>query len=249
MSKVRVLVGTRKGAFVSDVGRQAREVGRERSAFRGLGDLSREGIAGRSEPALRLAIERLVRADDPAVERRRQNGDPVGNAADARASNKFVYDAATGKPLTRTVVRRHAASVGIQARVASGAFADRSGHGVRGRGGRGAVPVRPTAARTGRNSPGCAATVRDRNWQPGAGGMCLHTIILDPSDPKRMFIAISAAGAFRTDDGGETWKPDQPRAALAIHSRSDCRGRALRSSHRDASGRGRACCSCRSTGT
>ena len=44
-------------------------------------------------------------------------------------------------------------------------------------------------------------------WQPGAGGMCLHTIILDPSDPQRIFIAISAAGAFRTDDGGATWKP------------------------------------------
>jgi photosystem II stability/assembly factor-like uncharacterized protein len=45
------------------------------------------------------------------------------------------------------------------------------------------------------------------NWQPGAGGMCLHTIILDPSDPNRIYIAISAAGAFRTDDGGKTWKP------------------------------------------
>ena len=45
------------------------------------------------------------------------------------------------------------------------------------------------------------------HWQPGAGGMCLHTILLDPIDPKRMFIAISAAGAFRTDDGGETWQP------------------------------------------
>ncbi len=44
-------------------------------------------------------------------------------------------------------------------------------------------------------------------WQPGAGGMCLHTILLDPSDPGRIFIAISAAGAFRTDDSGETWKP------------------------------------------
>ncbi|RUO98931.1 exo-alpha-sialidase [Hyphomicrobium sp.] len=44
-------------------------------------------------------------------------------------------------------------------------------------------------------------------WQPGAGGMCLHTILLDPKDPKRMFIAISAAGAFRTDDGGATWRP------------------------------------------
>ena len=45
------------------------------------------------------------------------------------------------------------------------------------------------------------------NWAPGAGGMCLHTILLDPSNDKRMFIAISAAGAFRTDDGGATWKP------------------------------------------
>ncbi len=44
-------------------------------------------------------------------------------------------------------------------------------------------------------------------WQPGAGGMCLHTIILDPKDPDRIYIAISAAGAFRTDDGGETWLP------------------------------------------
>ncbi|HLJ45611.1 MAG TPA: hypothetical protein VKU01_06375 [Bryobacteraceae bacterium] len=44
-------------------------------------------------------------------------------------------------------------------------------------------------------------------WQPGAGGMCLHTIILDPSNPQRIYIAISAAGAFRTDDGGQTWRP------------------------------------------
>jgi photosystem II stability/assembly factor-like uncharacterized protein len=44
-------------------------------------------------------------------------------------------------------------------------------------------------------------------WQPGAGGMCLHSIIQDPKNPGRMFIAISAAGAFRTEDGGETWQP------------------------------------------
>jgi photosystem II stability/assembly factor-like uncharacterized protein len=46
-----------------------------------------------------------------------------------------------------------------------------------------------------------------KHWQPGAGGMCLHTIIIDPRNQKRMFVAISAAGAFRTDDGGETWRP------------------------------------------
>ena len=45
------------------------------------------------------------------------------------------------------------------------------------------------------------------NWQPGAGGMCLHTIILDPTNPQRFFAAISAAGAFRSDDAGKTWLP------------------------------------------
>jgi photosystem II stability/assembly factor-like uncharacterized protein len=44
-------------------------------------------------------------------------------------------------------------------------------------------------------------------WQPGAGGMGLHTIILDPKRPERIYIAISAAGAFRTDDSGQSWKP------------------------------------------
>jgi hypothetical protein len=44
-------------------------------------------------------------------------------------------------------------------------------------------------------------------WQPGAGGLCLHTIIPDPNDPKRMLIAISAAGVYRTDDGGKNWRP------------------------------------------
>ena len=43
------------------------------------------------------------------------------------------------------------------------------------------------------------------NWSPGAGGMCLHTILLDPADPGRIYVAISAAGSFRTMDGGETW--------------------------------------------
>ena len=44
-------------------------------------------------------------------------------------------------------------------------------------------------------------------WTPGAGGMCLHTIIIDPSDHDRMYIAISAAGTFRTEDGGQSWTP------------------------------------------
>ena len=44
-------------------------------------------------------------------------------------------------------------------------------------------------------------------WQPGAGGMGLHSIVLDPKNPRRIFVAISAAGVFRTDDAGLTWRP------------------------------------------
>jgi hypothetical protein len=86
-------------------------------------------------------------------------------------------------------------------------------------------------------------------WQPGAGGMCLHTIILDPrAMPERMYIAISAAGAFRTDDGGKTgsrstrgwcrnYMPD-PTAEVGhcVHHVAMHRARPK-------------CCSCRSTGT
>ncbi len=43
------------------------------------------------------------------------------------------------------------------------------------------------------------------DWSPGAGGMCLHTIVIDPNNAQRMFVAISAAGTFRTEDGGESW--------------------------------------------
>ena len=49
--------------------------------------------------------------------------------------------------------------------------------------------------------------VKGALWQPGAGGMAVHTIIIDPKNPKRIYIAISSAGAFRTEDGGLTWKP------------------------------------------
>ncbi len=44
-------------------------------------------------------------------------------------------------------------------------------------------------------------------WDPGAGGLCLHTILLDRQNPDRMYVAISSAGAFRTDDAGQTWRP------------------------------------------
>ncbi len=45
------------------------------------------------------------------------------------------------------------------------------------------------------------------SWQPGAGGLCVHSILLDPRDEQRLYVAISAAGVFRSDDGGGTWHP------------------------------------------
>jgi len=55
--------------------------------------------------------------------------------------------------------------------------------------------------------PGLREQGSGPKWQPGAGGMCLHTIVQDPAVPGRMYVAISAAGVFRSDDAGTTWRP------------------------------------------
>jgi hypothetical protein len=54
--------------------------------------------------------------------------------------------------------------------------------------------------------PGLRGHGSGASWQPGAGGLCLHTVVLHPTDPARMVVAISAAGVFRSDDAGETWR-------------------------------------------
>jgi hypothetical protein len=62
-------------------------------------------------------------------------------------------------------------------------------------------------AKTWEELPGIRTQESAPSWAPGAGGLCLHTIILDPEHKDRMFIAISSAGAFRSDDAGKTWRP------------------------------------------
>src|SRR6185436_17852881 len=52
------------------------------------------------------------------------------------------------------------------------------------------------------------------HWQPGAGGMCLHTILLHPADEAQLLVAISAAGVFASDDAGASWRP----ANRGLHS-------------------------------
>ena len=79
--------------------------------------------------------------------------------------------------------------------------------------------------------------------------MCLHTILLDPSNPQRMYIAISAAGAFRSDDGGATWQPINRGLRSEYIPDPDAEVGHCVHHIADASGRARTCCSCRSTGT
>ena len=126
-----------------------------------------------------------------------------GGRSWAAVGNKFTYRGRSGNAF---VVRRHPASLGVQARLASGTVAD--GRRYRLCRGRGRRLFRSTdGGQTWSELSGLRGHGSGPRWQPGAGGMCLHTILLDPSNPSRIYIAISAAGAFRTDDGGETWKP------------------------------------------
>ncbi|MBP1995288.1 WD40/YVTN/BNR-like repeat-containing protein [Paenibacillus eucommiae] len=60
--------------------------------------------------------------------------------------------------------------------------------------------------RTWRELDGLTKHPTRPGWYPGAGGMCLHTILIDPNNAKRIWVAMSAVGVFRSDDGGETWK-------------------------------------------
>ena len=97
--------------------------------------------------------------------------------------------------------------------------------------------------------PGLRGHESGPSWQPGAGGMCLHTILLDPVQQGRMFTAISAAGAFRSDDARPDLAADQPAACSprASPTRTPRSGTACTGWR--CTRRGRTCCSCRSTGT
>ena len=237
MSGVRVLVGTRKGAFVlsSDGKRERWDVSGPH--FAGLGDLPREGIARRSESPVRVAEQRLVRPADSAIERR---GQDVG----AGRQRVRVRRRARHAP----VVRRHAAPVGVRPRVAPRTVADRSRHRLRRRPGRGAVPLdgrgwelaragRPPRPRLG---PALAARCRrplpphDRA-RPDRPEPDVHRHLRRRRVPDRRWRRHVAA--------------DQPRAEIGGHPRSRTPRSATASTASPCTRRVRACSSCRSTGT
>jgi photosystem II stability/assembly factor-like uncharacterized protein len=216
MSKVRVLVGTRKGAFVitSDGKRQKWDVsgpffaGWEIYHMKGSPVDPNRIYASQNSGWFGQIIQR---SDDggktwfqpgtkPAEPTTTPEGMPKGE------SNKFTYDtSASGAPLTT-----HQWYDGTQhpwefKRVwhlePSHTDPDLVYAGVED-----AALFQTANGGQTWNELASLRTIQGDKWAPGAGGMGLHTIILDPANPKRMYIAISSAGAFRTDDTGKSWK-------------------------------------------
>ena len=216
MSKVRVLVGTRKGAFVltSDGKRGKWEVSGPHFAGWELYHLK----GSPADPNRIYASQtsgwfgQIIQRSDDGGKTWHQPGTPPGEPTTAPdgmpkgESNKFAYDAAAA-PLTT-----HQWYDGTQhpwefKRVwhlePSLTDPDTVYAGVEDA----AIFRSIDGGQNWKELPGLRGHGTGPKWQPGAGGMCLHTLILDPSNSQRMYIAISAAGAFRTDDGGATWKP------------------------------------------
>jgi hypothetical protein len=216
MSKVRVLVGTRKGAFIltADGKREKWDVSGPHFAGWEIYHLK-----GSSADPNRLYASQTSGWFGQVIQRSSDGGktwETPGGGVTATPdgmpsgeSNKFVYNASAenGKPLTT-----HQWYDGTQhpwefKRVwhlePSLTDPDVVYAGVED-----AALFRSTdGAQTWHELSGLRGHGSGPRWQPGAGGMCLHTILLDPNHPDRIFIAISAAGAFRTDDAGKTWKP------------------------------------------
>jgi photosystem II stability/assembly factor-like uncharacterized protein len=214
MSKVRVLVGTRKGAFIltSDGKREQWQVsgphfaGWEIYHVKGSPVDPNRIYASQSSGWFGQIIQRSDDGGKTWHQPGTPAGEPVAPGPPKSESNKFAYDVSTN-PLTT-----HQWYDGTQhpwefKRVwhlePSLTDPETVYAGIED-----AALFRSTdGGQNWKELPGLRGHGTGPKWQPGAGGMCLHTIILDPSNPQRIYIAISAAGAFRTDDGGASWKP------------------------------------------
>ena len=171
MTGVRVLVGTRKGAFVltSDGARTDWTVSGPH--FAGWEVYHVAGSPADPDRLWARAVRRLVRPGDPALRRRWQTWEPVGN--------EFSYDGRARHP---PVVRRHAAAVGVRPGVAPGAVADRPGHRATRASRTPRCSARSTAAAPGTELPGLREHGSGPHWQPGRGrDVPAH----DPARPAR----------------------------------------------------------------
>ncbi len=195
MSTVRVLVGTRKGAFIltADGGRERWEVS---GPFFGGWEIYH--LKGSAADPNRLYASQNTGWFGQLIQR----SDDGGRTWEA-GGNTFAYDGVPGthqwydgtphpwefKRVWHLEPSRTDPDV-VYAGVEDAALFQSADGG-----------------KTWQELPGLRGHGSGSQWAPGAGGLCLHTILLDPDDSSRMFVAISAAGAFRTDDAGLTWRP------------------------------------------
>jgi photosystem II stability/assembly factor-like uncharacterized protein len=210
MSSIRVLVGTKKGAFIlsSDGKREKWEVsgplfaGWEIYHMKGSPVDSNRIFASQTSGWFGQIIQR---SDDGG-----KTWEPPGGAPPAGPdgmpqgqSNKFVYEGVPGTHMWYDGTQHPWEFKRVWHVEPSLTDPDTVYAGVED-----AALFRSTdGGLTWQELAGLRNHGKGNLWQPGAGGMGLHTIILDSSNPNRIYIAISAAGAFRTDDGGKTWRP------------------------------------------
>jgi len=218
MARVRVLAGTRKGAFIltSDAKRKKWDI--DGPYFAGWEIYHMKGSP--VDPNRIYASQnsswfgQIIQRSSDGGKTWEQPGTPAGEPTTSPdgtpkgESNRFVYDtsAETGKPLTTHQWYDGTAHPWEFKRVwhlePSLTDADTVYAGVED-----AALFRTTdGGKTWHEMPGLRGHGSGMQWMPGAGGMGLHTILLDAKNPQRIYIAISAAGAFRSDDGGVSWK-------------------------------------------
>jgi photosystem II stability/assembly factor-like uncharacterized protein len=217
MSKIRALIGTKKGAFILTADGKRKQWNVDGPHFAGWELYHLKGSP--ADPNRLFASQtsswfgQIIQRSDDGGKTWHQPGTPPGEPTTTPdgmpkgESNKFVYDTSseTGKPLTT-----HQWYDGTQRpwefkRVwhlePSLTDPDTVYAGIEDA----ALFRSSDGGQTWKELAGLR-DVKGNLWQPGAGGMCLHTIMQDPSNPRRIYIAISAAGTFRTDDGGMTWR-------------------------------------------
>ncbi|MBI3484680.1 MAG: exo-alpha-sialidase, partial [Acidobacteria bacterium] len=219
MSKVRVLVGTRKGAFVltSDGKREKWDISGPH--FAGWEIYHMKGSP--ADPNRIYASQtsgwfgQIIQRSDDGGKTWHQPGTPPGEPTTTPEgmpkgeSNKFVYDTSpeTGKPLTTHQFydgKQHPWEFKRVWHLEPSLTDPNTVYA----GVEDAALFRTTdGGKTWKELAGLRGHGTGPHWSPGAGGMGLHTILIDPTNHKRIFVAISAAGAFRTDDAGKTWKP------------------------------------------
>jgi photosystem II stability/assembly factor-like uncharacterized protein len=209
MSKVRVLVGTRKGAFIltADGNRKDWEISGPHFAGWEIYHLKGSPL----EPDRIYASQTsgwfgqiIQRSDDGGKTWQPPGGgpEPSPDGMPRGESNKFVYEGEAGTHKWYDGTQHPWEFKRVWHLEPSLANPDTAYAGVEDA----AIFKTMDGGKTWKELPGLRQA-KGHLWQPGAGGMAVHTIVIDPKNPERIFVAISAGGVFRTEDGGKTWRP------------------------------------------